>query len=58
MLIWDGLSDDMKRKLDNWFDSCEKFHLQYIITPPEYSKYFVPAESTFIGVMPPPGFIN
>ena len=31
MLIWDTQSDVMKKEIDHWFDSFEKFHPQDII---------------------------
>ena len=58
ILIWDTQNFVRNKKMDYWFYSFRKYHLQYIIIPTEYSNSSVPEESRFIADMKPPGFIN
>ena len=58
MLIWDSKSNDTKKKLDHWFDSFEKIHLQYIIQSTETGNYIIRKESRFITGILSGGFNN
>ena len=44
--------------IDNWLDSCESFHQQYIIMPTESYDSYVPEEVRYIVVTTPQSLIN
>ena len=54
----DTSSGYMNEKVDQWLDSLEKFHNNYIIMPLESLDYSFLKESLYIAVLQPPGFIN